>query len=327
MLPNFINHLGVKVKVKWIRKTMLKEYEREKQELEPSLFSLRKKRMTKHDFAGEDTMKTADSQLLSLMEVDESMSQYERYLQRSPSYFRAVDDTNDSKDGKREFNRSFKLFGRRNTSPEKVEQMEQAMVVREVLRERADVHRTELNARSHLNETIQEISEIRGEGKKEYDEDWMRMMEFGRLSELVLNDIWAEYYPYLSDTGVTVRSNNSIDNDLLMMIRFGLLFLPPITSLDNSGNSNSNNIYYIPSLLPSDSPSGGGGGGNDGSENGGDDSKESKEQKLQAKHKAMNEMPDESWNVGMHFSVFFFPFVEGYPLHRSLSKPFIHYFS
>ncbi len=137
------------------------------------------------------------------------------------------------------------------------------------------------------------------------------MLEYGRLTELALNDIWAGHYHRLSDAGITINSYKIIDDELLMIIRSGLLFIPPITSFNNYGNSN-NNIYYIPSLLPSDSPTRDG-CDNDGPEKGGDDSKENKEHTFKVKQSTRQKLPNKSWNVGMHFSLFFYPLIEGFP--------------
>eukprot|EP01040_Poterioochromonas_malhamensis_P005638 gene5638-6058_t len=162
-----------------------------------------------------------------------------------------------------------------------------------------------------------ETIELHRANNQEDSEDRM-MLEFGRLSEMAVHNIWAGYYPHLSDAGVTVNSKYNIDNDLLTMIRFGLMFLPPITSLDNTGSSGGSNNRYIPSLLPSDSPTDNG-GNNDGFENNkdGDDSKDSRKQKISLMA-MMKSQPDESWNTGMHFSLFFFPFMEGFPCSQCL---------
>ncbi len=166
----------------------------------------------------------------------------------------------------------------------------------------------------HLSDTgvtinSNERATTQREGKKHIDEDRMMMLEYGRLSEMALNDIWARYHPHLSDAGIRINSEKDLDNVLLMIIRFGLLFIPPITSLNNSGNSNSN-IYYIPSLLPSDSPTRDcfDNYGSDGS-----DSKENKEHMFKVKQSARQKLPNKSWNVGMHFSLFFYPLIEGFP--------------
>ncbi len=92
----------------------------------------------------------------------------------------------------------------------------------------------------------------------------------------------------------------------------------------------SSHIYYVPSLFPSISTI------DDGeiyshSETGVDASNINKERNFKAKSDAINEMPDESWSIGTHFSLFFFPRMEGFPMQKSQClctslhpKPFYH---
>jgi len=104
--------------------------------------------------------------------------------------------------------------------------------------------------------TIHEIPEIHGESKKQFVEDWNRMLEYGVVSEVLARDLLKRYYnrqirSKKASMNTNMNTNEEeeeaeeeeewsvIDKVLLLMMKYGLM--------DHYAE-----MYFIPSLLPPD---------------------------------------------------------------------------
>jgi len=86
------------------------------------------------------------------------------------------------------------------------------------------------------------IAEIHGESKKDYGEDWMRMLEYGAASEVLVKDLLKRYYDYQGRSNKAYKNANEDemrDKVMLLMMKYGLMV-------------QSSAMYFIPSLLPPD---------------------------------------------------------------------------
>lgn len=100
--------------------------------------------------------------------------------------------------------------------------------------------------------TKHEIASIHGESKKILTEDWMRMLEFGLLSEFLARDLLARFIADQDNCDDDFNNGHiSLNQVLSFMIRFGLL-VPFFASSTLSEKSENSNLYFVPSLLPAD---------------------------------------------------------------------------